>query len=319
MIAALSEAFTTVHAWLFEAAVQPLLYRLGGLGYAEQAFQALEFALYGVIEIGIMLVLIRPLETWRPVEQWSDRRAVRVDVLYTFLHQLGIVPLGVFLLLRPLIETVDGALRLNGYIPPSIEDALPWLTNHPLAAFLAYLLILDLAEYARHRLQHRFGWWWALHALHHSQRQLSLWSDRRNHLLDDILSDLWVVLVALLVGVPPGHFLGLVVAMRLIESLSHANLRLDFGRIGRYLLVSPHYHRLHHGIGIGHEGAARGCNFAPLFPVWDVLFGTARFAADTPATGIRDQLDGVDYGEGFLKQQWLGVKRLALSLYRPSS
>ncbi len=316
MIAALSEAFATVHAWLFEAVVQPLLYRLGGLGYAEEAFQGLEFALYGVIEIGLMLILIRPLEAWRPVEHWSDRRAVRVDVLYTSLHQLGIVPLGAFLLLRPLIETVDGTLRLNGYIPPSIEDVLPWLADNPLAAFLVYLLILDLAEYARHRLQHRFGWWWALHALHHSQRQLSLWSDRRNHLLDDILSDIWVVLVALLIGVPPGQFLGLVVVTRLIESLSHANLRLDFGRIGRYLLVSPHYHRLHHGIGIGHEGRARGCNFAPLFPVWDVLFGTARFAAETPATGIRDQLDGVDYGEGFLNQQWLGVKRLVHSLHR---
>lgn len=318
MTAVLSDSFTAVHAWLFEAAVQPLLYHLGGLGYAEQAFQALELVLFGLIEIGIMLVLIRPLEAWRPVEQWSNRRAVRVDVLYTFLHRLGIVPFGAFLLLRPLVETVDGALRLNGYIPPSLEDALPWLVSHPLAAFLAYLLILDLAEYARHRLQHRYNWWWALHALHHSQRQLSLWSDRRNHLLDDILSDLWVVLVALLIGVPPGHFLGLVVVTRLIESLSHANLRLGFGRMGQYLLVSPHYHRLHHGIGVGHEGVARGCNFAPLFPLWDVLFGTARFAPETPATGIRDQLDGVAYGEGFLDQQWLGVKRLIGAFRHPS-
>lgn len=317
MIDWLSELFTIVHAWIFENGLQPLLYRFGGLGYAEQAFQGLEFALYGIIEIGIMLALIRPLEAWRPVEQWTDRRAVRVDVLYTFLHRLGIVPLGAFLLLRPLVETIDGSLRLGGYIPPSLEEAIPWLANHPLAAFLVYLLILDFAEYLRHRLQHRFNWWWALHALHHSQRQLSLWSDRRNHLLDDILSDFWIVLVALLIGVPPGHFLGLVVVTRLIESLSHANLRLDFGRIGRYFLVSPHYHRLHHGIGMGHEGNAHGCNFAPLFPLWDVLFGTARYLAETPATGIRDQLDGVDYGEGFLSQQWLGIKRLLSSLRGP--
>jgi sterol desaturase/sphingolipid hydroxylase (fatty acid hydroxylase superfamily) len=238
-----------------------------------------------------------------------------VDVLYTFLHSLGIVPLAVFLLLQPLQETIDGTLRLNGFIPPSLEELIPWLTAHPLASFFAYLAILDFAEYWRHRLQHRFNWWWALHALHHSQRQLSLWADQRNHLLDDVLADFWVVIVALLIGVPPNHFLGIVVVTRLVESLSHTNVRLSFGWLGDRLLVSPHYHRLHHGIGIGHEGRARGCNFAPLFPVWDLLFGSARFTADYPATGIRDQLDGVDYGTGFLRQQWLGIQRLTRALF----
>lgn len=314
MLDSLSNLFTTVHAWLFETLVQPALYRLGFMAYAEQAFSALEVSLYGVLEIGLMLLLLRPLEWWRPVERWVDRRAVRVDVLYTFLHSLGIVPLVVFLLLQPLEETIDGTLRLNGFIPPSLEELAPWLTAHPLVSFFAYLAILDLAEYWRHRLQHRFRWWWALHALHHSQRQLSLWADRRNHLLDDVLSDLWVVFVALLIGVPPAHFLGIVVVTRLIESLSHTNVRLSFGWLGDRLLVSPHYHRLHHGIGVGHEGRAMGCNFAPLFPLWDLVFGTARLVPDYPATGIRDQLDGVDYGDGFFRQQLLGIKRLTRAL-----
>jgi sterol desaturase/sphingolipid hydroxylase (fatty acid hydroxylase superfamily) len=52
-----------------------------------------------------------------------------------------------------------------------------------------------------------------------------------------------------------------------------------------------------------------------LLPVWDMLFGTARFEGrpgDT-ATGIRDQLPeegGRDYGRGFWAQQRLGVLRL---------
>jgi sterol desaturase/sphingolipid hydroxylase (fatty acid hydroxylase superfamily) len=48
-----------------------------------------------------------------------------------------------------------------------------------------------------------------------------------------------------------------------------------------------------------------------LFPVWDHLFGTASPVREFPATGIRDQLHGRDYGEGFWRQQWLGLKRLA--------
>ena len=151
--------------------------------------------------------------------------------------------------------------------------------------------------------------------MHHSQRQLSFWSDRRNHLLDDLLADLWIVFVALLIGVPPGHFIGIVVVTRFIESLSHTNVRLSFGRFGDRLLVSPSYHRVHHGIGVGHEGPARGCNFAPLFPLWDMLFRTADFTRAYPATGIRDQLIGVEYGQGFVAQQTLGVKRLWRALF----
>jgi len=314
MIDFLSSLFTTIHAWIFETAVQPLLYAFGLVTYAEPAFAALEVTLYGVLEILLMVILLRPLEAWRPAEQWTDRKAVRVDVLYTFLNRLGIVPLAVFLVLDPLTRSVDGTLRMAGYIPPSLETLMPWLAQQPLVSFLIYLAILDLAEYWRHRLSHRFHWWWALHAVHHSQRQLSFWSDRRNHLLDDLLADLWIVLVALVIGVPPGAFIGIVVVTRLIESLSHTNVRLSFGQVGDRLLVSPAFHRMHHGIGIGHEGRAMGCNFAPLFPLWDILFGTANFSHAYPATGIRDQLDGVDYGRGFIAQQVFGVKRLINTL-----
>jgi sterol desaturase/sphingolipid hydroxylase (fatty acid hydroxylase superfamily) len=43
---------------------------------------------------------------------------------------------------------------------------------------------------------HQFEWWWRLHSLHHAQRQMTMWSDNRNHLLDDLLRDVIVVVVA---------------------------------------------------------------------------------------------------------------------------
>jgi sterol desaturase/sphingolipid hydroxylase (fatty acid hydroxylase superfamily) len=103
----------------------------------------------------------------------------------------------------------------------------------------------------------------------------------------------------------------IVIAGRVVESLSHANLRLHFGRIGEYLLVSPRYHRMHHAMGFGHEGPARGCNFAVLFPAWDVLFSTMNGDIAYPETGILDQREGRDYGHGFWQQQWFGLRRLA--------
>jgi sterol desaturase/sphingolipid hydroxylase (fatty acid hydroxylase superfamily) len=310
MIDALGRGFGLLHQWTFESLVLPAASALGLSGYAEHLFDGTELFLIGVLQLVVLLAILRPLEAWRPVEPWANRKAVRSDVIYTLLNRLGLVPLAVFFALLPIVDGFDGWLRMQGFIPPNLEDWFPWLRAHPFAAFLVYLAVLDLAEYWRHRLQHRFDWWWQLHALHHSQRHMSFWTDDRNHFLDDLIARGWVAIVALAMGVPPGHFVAALVVTQLIESLSHANVAISFGRIGERLLVSPRFHRLHHAIGEGREGAARGCNFAQLFPAWDILFGTARFDARYHPTGIRDQLEGRDYGEGVIRQQWLGLKRL---------
>lgn len=308
---ALVALWAQAHAALFESVVQPAVFRLGLVSWLEASFDATEIFMIGAAEVAVLAVVLGALEKWRPVEVWADRRAVRVDVAYTLLVRLGVLPLAIFFLLLPVVDGLDGWLRMHDVIPPKLEDAFPALFDHPVASFLAYLVVIDFVLYWVHRAQHAFGWWWALHALHHSQREMTFWTDDRNHLLDMVITDLVLAVAALLVGVAPGQFVAIVAVTRAVESLSHANVRLAFGRVGERLLVSPRFHRVHHAIGLGHEGARLGCNFAVLFPVWDHLFGTANPVREYPATGIRDQLHGRDYGEGFWRQQWLGLKRLA--------
>jgi sterol desaturase/sphingolipid hydroxylase (fatty acid hydroxylase superfamily) len=304
-----SLAFDFAQSWLFEHAVQPLLFWLGLLTYAEQAYDGIAWLLYGVVQIVLLLAIVAPLERLFPVERWSDRRESRVDIIYTLINRLGLLPLVFFVILRPAFDAFEAALRLRGIMPPNLEDAFPALAELPLASFGLYLLILDFSDYWRHRLQHRLAFWWAFHSLHHSQRQMTFWTDDRNHLLDEAFSWLWFAGTALLVGVPPGQFILLVVIGRLVESLSHANLRLDFGKLGERLLVSPRFHRMHHAVGTGHEGKYQGCNFASLFPIWDILFRTANFELAYHPTGVSDQLQGRDYGRGFWRQQWLTLVR----------
>ena len=308
---ALARAWAGLHDGLFETVVQPLLYHLGMVAWLESAFDATEIFLVGALEIAVLAAVLGSLEKWRPVEVWADRGAVRVDVLYTLLVRLGVLPLAIFFLLLPVVGGLDGWLRMHDFIPPKLEDAFPALFASPLASFFAYLVVIDLVTYWVHRAQHRWGFWWALHALHHSQREMTFWTDERNHLLDMVMTDAVLAIVSLAIGVAPGQFVAIVALTRAVESLAHANFRLSFGRVGEWLLVSPRFHRIHHAIGLGHEGARRGCNFAVLFPVWDHLFGTANLSHGYPATGIRDQLHGRDYGERFWRQQWLGLKRMA--------
>lgn len=313
----IADAFGQVQGWLFERAVQPILFFLGLTHYAEIGFDAIEAAMLGVSQIALLYLFLRPLEASFPAEQWRDRRSVGVDVIYTWLHRIGLLPLLFFLLLGPVQDGIQGGLRLHDIIPKNIDDYFPSLFAYPLIVFLIYFLMLDLADYWRHRLQHRFGWWWALHSLHHSQRQMTFWTDDRNHLLDDVLADAWFAIVALLIGVSPNQFVWIVIISKMLESFSHANVRIGFGYVGERLLVSPRFHRVHHAIGLGHEGRALGVNFSRTFSIWDVLFRTADLRSTLSPTGVRDQLSGRDYGAGFWRQQWLGLLRLGAA-WNPS-
>src|SRR5205085_1899313 len=51
----------------------------------------------------------------------------------------------------------------------------------------------------------------------------------------------------------------------------HTNLNLHFGVVNR-MLCTPQLHRLHHSIRVEHHD----CNFAAIFPIYDVIFGTYR-------------------------------------------
>ena len=316
-----ADAVGAAHQWLFEAVLQPPMFALGLGNLLEDGYDATLWLLAGVAQIAVIGLVFGTLQRWRPVEPVTDRSAVRTDIVYTLIHRLGLFRVSLFFAIDPLWDMAFNQVRMAGLSGWQLDQAIaPWwpgVSDTALFAFIAYLIVLDFADYWIHRGQHGLAWWWGLHALHHSQRQMTMWSDNRNHLLDDLLRDSIIVLVARLIGIAPGQFIAVIVLTQLLESLSHTNVRLSFGWVGERLLVSPRFHRLHHSIGLGHEsdgqGTLGGHNFAVLLPVWDVLFGTGNFDKRFCATGIRDQLSAHgarDYGRGFWRQHWLGLKRM---------
>ncbi len=310
----LINTFDDLQQWLFETLVQPLVFGLGLGNRLEDAYSGTGWLLVGLLQLLVMLLVIVPLQRWRPVEPVSDRAAIRVDMIYTLVHRLGLFRLVLFFTLTPVLDSLIGQLRVLGLPTFHLDQIWPGVTDQAVVSLLIYLVVMDFFDYCLHRGQHHFEWWWRLHALHHSQRQMTVWSDNRNHLLDDLIRDLLLVTLAQLIGVAPGQFVAIVAITQLSESFQHANLRLWFGSWGERLWISPRFHRRHHSIGIGHESPGMvlgGCNFGVLLPWWDMLFGTANFEKRYDPTGIRDQVEqGRDYGRGFWSQQWLGLRRL---------
>ncbi len=300
------DPFSLLAGHLHESVVVPLLYRFDMMQWEDIAFGWELFALYGVAQVILMLAICWPMERWARLERWPDQRAVTVDIFYTLLSRIGVMPLVTFVLFYQLQVGLNGWLTDHGYVPPTLEGLFPFLMGRQALTFCLYVLILDCADYWRHRLSHSFRWWYALHAVHHAQRQMTFWSDDRNHILDDLIAFCWFLVLGLLIGIPPMQFPLIILLLRLLESMSHANARVGFGWLGDRLLISPRFHRAHHGV---RAAGQKSCNYGAIFPFWDMMFGSADFAREYARTGDPSAEEAMATGTWW-EQQAAGFRRL---------
>jgi len=283
---------------------QPLLAYLQVPASALSPHELAASLLIGLIQVGMIAFVFRPLEAWKPAEHWTDRNLTRVDRQYTLLVVLGFLPLSIFLAMTPLRE-----LFVVGGATGGPLHAVPFLDRHPYLLFLVYYLVFDCVYYWMHRAQHALPWWWALHSLHHSQRQVNCWTNHRDSFLDGVLEAVILASVGIVLGVEPSEFALLMLVGELIQDFSHANVRIGFGRVLDKVVVGPRFHRLHHMRAEAGRPGLHDCNYSQAFPVWDILFGTGLYGEAPRATGVSDPAVDVDNSHGLIGQQWAAIQR----------
>ncbi len=148
----------------------------------------------------------------------------------------------------------------QGYGP--IADLPLWLQA------MAIIVFGDFLGYWAHRFMHQ-GWWWGVHSVHHSSRQVDWLAAARVHPFNEALGLLARVGPLVALGFAPVAVAGLQPIFTLYAITLHANLDWDYGLL-RYVIASPRFHRWHHS----DRASAQGQNFAGLLPLWDLLFGT---------------------------------------------
>jgi sterol desaturase/sphingolipid hydroxylase (fatty acid hydroxylase superfamily) len=164
-----------------------------------------------------------------------------------------------------------------------------WLSiDNPWVLAALGVIIVDAADYAYHRLSHRYDWLWRLHAVHHTDTALDISTTLRSHPLDLVMSNFWKLGVAALLGLPIW-----VIALREVFIfpfifLQHATVRLP-PRLERALgriLVTPAVHRVHHSV----ERRVHDSNYGEGLILWDKLFGSYRPPEGDrpPVYGVRD-------------------------------
>ena len=295
--------------WFSAHAVEPALafLHLGDLlGEPEDIATAL---MIGMVQIAVIACVLRPLETLAPAEDWKDRGLAKVDWRFTLLLLLGLNPLIAFFVLSPFANLFSDALARVGLPFDGLLHFFPRIQEHPYLAFGLFYLANDLAYYWMHRAQHVIPWWWALHNMHHSQRQVNCWTNARVSWLDVVLESCLLATVGLVMGVDAGQFALLVLLTELVQYLAHTNTRLGFGRILGRLVVTPRFHRLHHMRGDPARPNLHNCNYGQVLAVWDNLFGTALYGESMRQNGVDDPIVDADNGRGAIAMQWHALRR----------
>lgn len=185
--------------------------------------------------------------------------------------------------------------------PAGVLRALPVWLELCLALFVA-----DGVGYWSHRLRHRV--WWRFHRIHHAPLHLTAASAARLHPCDEGLDGMTIGLSLLVLGFDWNVFAWVGPITLLYTLFSHLASNANLGALGK-VLVSPAFHRLHHA----HRYAQPGVNFAGMFPIWDVLFGTVHWPGqesaepfgidDPPGETLRAQLLEPLFGSRVRRQE----------------
>lgn len=147
------------------------------------------------------------------------------------------------------------------------------------------LFLYDFFAYWLHRIEHSVPLLWRMHKLHHAEEHMNVTTTNRHHPLEAILRVPFVMLPLVTLFDIPFAPLAFGVSLGvMLPSFSHMNLRLELGRFTP-LVIGPQLHRLHHSSEEKHFNK----NFANIFPLWDVLFGTylAPEKGEFPPTGLQ--------------------------------
>lgn len=148
------------------------------------------------------------------------------------------------------------------------EHRLRWLN------YMVLFLLLDLGEYIYHVLMHKLTFFWKFHLIHHSDHQMDVSTTLREHPVDTVARNGFLILWVLLLGPAIGVLLLRQAFQSIFNLLAHAEFRLPhpWHRVIGWVFITPNLHHVHHHFELPYTD----CNYGDVLSCWDRLFGTYR-------------------------------------------
>jgi sterol desaturase/sphingolipid hydroxylase (fatty acid hydroxylase superfamily) len=209
----------------------------------------------------LLLLLARflfftPLELMWPAREVPYLRAIGRDLVAFVVVSYAMIPMAAY---------------LHQLVPGKYHFPVPATIAHlPLGVrVLLFFILGDLGHYWTHRLTHT-RYLWRIHRWHHSPTYLCWLAGVRSTGLDLAIIGVPFLLISPLLGLSPWWAAAVInVAYLLINDWMHLNVPWGLKWV-EWIVVTPRYHHIHHSDNPEHFVK----NLAPIFPVWDRLFGT---------------------------------------------
>jgi sterol desaturase/sphingolipid hydroxylase (fatty acid hydroxylase superfamily) len=189
-----------------------------------------------------------------------------IDLIMFLLHITGMIGIFVIVFSLGISSLLGSAARVFTYYVMALHLRLD--TGYLGANFAIYYLLYSFIEYWSHRLFHT-GPFWHLHRLHHSATSLNPLVMHRAHPANLFLNPLTLALPLMFVATPWWSPVALGVCNTFYQMLVHSSVPWTWGWFGKWILISPAAHRIHHSANPLHYGK----NLSVLV-VWDHIFGT---------------------------------------------
>ena len=234
--------------------------QLGNSGLA-RSINAGRFELAGPVVLGFVLVVFAIEQIHPAVRRPLLARGHVMDMCYLLAYALVVVPVVVLIGAGFADELARHAQWL---VIPRLPGVPSWLF------IAAGVLAIDFLDWLAHLGNHRINSLWRLHAVHHTQEELSILTTFRAHPLVHVsflLTAVPILAISSNATTPTVIF----TIYACLGALPHANVPWTYGPVGR-LFISPAYHRIHH------QATGRlDINLGTAFAIWDAMSRRAVF------------------------------------------
>lgn len=148
----------------------------------------------------------------------------------------------------------------------NILDLPIWL------AVILSVIILDMLIYWQHVAFHHVPVLWAMHKVHHADRDIDVTTGLRFHPIEIGISLAYKLVLVLLLGAPVIAVVIFEIILNGCAMFNHSNVKLPLklDRILRRFIVTPDMHRVHHSTIMSETNSNYGFNLS----IWDRIFGS---------------------------------------------
>jgi sterol desaturase/sphingolipid hydroxylase (fatty acid hydroxylase superfamily) len=177
----------------------------------------------------------------------------------------------------------------------------------PAIGVVMAVLLFDGWLYLLHRANHKFGFLWRFHRVHHSDPEMDATTAMRFHTGEVLISAALRLALIPLLGITLWQLLLYESLMAPVILFHHSNVKFPekVDRWLRALVVTPAIHRVHHS----RLRLETDSNYSIIFSFWDRIAGTLRLRKDyRPVNFGLDEYDA---------EEWQRVRGLLTTPFQP--